>query len=216
MPIQRCLLIVAALQLSATLMAPHASSQPTYTELLSFDGKADGKTWKLGDSGEQQGVLMQEFVPEGETVDNWSEMITIQTFKQRPDFDTRAFIARVVASFNGTCASLQVLANHAREQTDDLRAAAHLPAAYHTYDTLVRCEVAPAARPPGVNVSLRRYEVVWFKGIQGWLSAYLVQRAWHGDTITPDSILASDATRQRWQAWIDQVKISGVPDKAKP
>lgn len=205
--------------LLAALTLPWAEAQPaapTLTELLSFDGKADGKTWKLGDSVDRGGMLMQEFVPEGETVDNWSEMITIQTFKQRPDMNMQGLIARTLAGFRDVCANLQLLANNARDQTDELRAAAHLPATYHTYDTLVRCDVAPAARPPGAHVSLRKYEVVWFKGIQGWLSSYLVQRAWHGDTITPDSILGSDATRQRWQGWIDQIAISGAPDKAKP
>lgn len=40
----------------------------------------DGRTWKLGHRQERQGNFILEFVQENESVENWTEMITIQGF----------------------------------------------------------------------------------------------------------------------------------------
>ena len=40
----------------------------------------EGRTWKLGHRQERQGNFIYEFVQENETVENWTELITIQGF----------------------------------------------------------------------------------------------------------------------------------------
>ena len=74
-------------------------------------------------------------------------------------------------------------------------------------------EVRKAAASPNPNIHNKKHEVMWFKGIQGFLTAHLIERAWHGDEVTPDSILASAETRRSWQQWFDGVRISGIPDE---
>ena len=44
--------------------------------------------FKVGFQTSHDGMNMQEWVPEGETVDNWSEMVTTQIFLGRKDLDT--------------------------------------------------------------------------------------------------------------------------------
>lgn len=50
----------------------------------------DGRPWKLGWSQNERGVVIEEYVLDGETVENWSELVTIQFFpglnkKTNPD-----------------------------------------------------------------------------------------------------------------------------------
>ena len=57
-------------------------------------------------------------------------------------------------------------------------------------------------------MTLKKHEVIWTKAIRGPLYGHLITREWHGDDLPPDSVLASDSTRQDWQNWFDQVRIS--------
>lgn len=43
--------------------------------------------FKVGHSASRNGVDMQEWVPSAETVQDWSEMVTVQIFHNRPDID---------------------------------------------------------------------------------------------------------------------------------
>jgi hypothetical protein len=43
--------------------------------------------FKVGYQGSNKGLVMQEFVPANETVENWSEMVTAQIFLGRRDLD---------------------------------------------------------------------------------------------------------------------------------
>ena len=58
----------------------------------------------------------------------------------------------------------------------------------------------------------KKHEVIWFKGLRGSSTTYLVQRAWHGDVIAADNVLASPKTREAWRRWSDEIAIAGVPD----
>lgn len=40
----------------------------------------DGRSWELGWSQNKEGMVYQEYVLDGETVENWSELVTIQFF----------------------------------------------------------------------------------------------------------------------------------------
>jgi len=67
----------------------------------------DDRPWKLGWSRNQEGAVYEEYVLDGETVENWSELVTIQFFpglnkKMSPD----AFEARQKADLSSVCPSL--------------------------------------------------------------------------------------------------------------
>ncbi len=190
--------------------SPGQSPAPNYSESLTFSGKIDGLSFHLDHSYDLPNHVMQEWVPQGETGANWSQMITTITFKNHPEVDTSKMIAGTIGNFRSICAKVDILKTEVKVQTDPLRQKAGLPAEYKTYSALVHCDSPDPAKRQG-SVSLRKHEVVWFKGIQGFLTAHLVQRAWHGDEIKPDSILASADAQKSWQAWINNVAIAGIP-----
>lgn len=55
---------------------------------------ANGKEWQLGFSDSQNG-LFQEFVLAGETVDNWSELITVHRYSNPKEVPVQAYAAQV-------------------------------------------------------------------------------------------------------------------------
>lgn len=153
---------------------------------------------------------MMEFVPDGETGERWTEMVTAITLKNMPQANTGSWIAGIVQRIQSRCPKFSVLAKSEGSEIDDLRQSVGLPASYKTYSLLMYCE--GGAPSPNPNVHVMKHEVIWFKGIQGFMTAHLVQRAWHGDELPPNSVVNSDATRLAWKKWFDTVKIAGLPD----
>ncbi len=185
-----------------------------YTELLTVNMKAGGHAWRLDKTYTPPGNMMMEYVPEGQTGQNWSEMITTITFTSQPQPNTGNIIAGIVRNFRGICGKLDLLDQNTSTETDELRKSVGLPATYQTFSVLLRCDDPKPSPNPAVTV--KKHEVLWLKGIQGWLYSYLVQRAWHSDDLAPDSILISDKTHKEWQDWGQNVRISGIPDDKRP
>jgi hypothetical protein len=46
--------------------------------------------------------------------------------------------------------------------------------------------------------------------------SFLVQRNWHGDVITPESILRSDAMKKEWRDWLQGVRLETMNPSAPP
>ncbi|HUO11393.1 MAG TPA: hypothetical protein VMU37_01425, partial [Caulobacteraceae bacterium] len=47
--------------------------------------------FQLGKQGEQGSMIGAEYVPQGETVSDWSRMITVQVFRNLKKFDPNKF-----------------------------------------------------------------------------------------------------------------------------
>jgi len=185
-----------------------------YTELLTLNLQTGGHAWHLDKTYNPPGNQMMEYVPEGQTGQNWSEMITTITFHSQPPPNVANVIAGIVRNFRAICGKLDLADQNASTETDDLRKSAGLPATYQTFSILLKCEDPKPSPSPAITV--RKHEVLWLKGIQGWLNSYLVQRAWHSDTLEPGSILASDKTYKEWQDWGRTIRIAGIPDDKRP
>lgn len=192
-------------------MAQQDTKQPNYTENLVLSFAGAGRGFHLDKSYDQPNNIMMEFVPNGETGQAWTEMVTTVTLKNMPQANTGAWIAGVAQRIQGRCPKFSVLAKDEGSEIDELRQSAGLPATYKTYSALIYCE--DGAPSPNPNVHVMKHEVIWFKGIQGFMTAYLVQRAWHGDELPADGVIKSDATRQAWKSWLDTVRIAGIPDE---
>ena len=98
-----------------------------------------------------------EWVPAGETVDNWSEMVTVQIFhglKVMPDAFMRDLEKRWVASCPGAVPA-HTIANVVEN-------------GYPSLVWLLDCPKNPATGKP---------EITWFKAVQGNDSFYVVQKA---------------------------------------
>jgi len=116
------------------------------------------KGWVLGFSERQGNMLMKEFVPEGETVENWNEMLTTQIFyggvNQSPD----AFASGMRRLWKKHCPrSLVSLGKSGKEN------------GYSFEFWQQICNKNPKTNRP---------EVTFIKAIEGNDSFYVVQKAW--------------------------------------
>ena len=68
----------------------------------------DERSWKLGWSQNQDGAVYEEYVLEGESVEAWSELVTIQFFPGlQKNTSPDVYEASVKASLTSTCPSIQ-------------------------------------------------------------------------------------------------------------
>jgi hypothetical protein len=115
--------------------------------------------YKVGFSDKKPDMLMTEFVPAKETVENWTEMVTVQVF-----FGLKATPQQFMDD----------MANRWRAACPDAKEAHTVAdAPENGYPTLVRLLSCP--KNPGTG----KPEFTWFKAVQGNDSFYLVQKAFN-------------------------------------
>jgi hypothetical protein len=113
--------------------------------------------FKVGFQDSRGGVSIQEWVPQGETVQNWSEMVTVQLFRNRPDLEPRAMLDTIQRGWLKACAGstpAPIVAGKAN--------------GYETGSMVLRCPL---------NGETGKPETTAFRAIRGRDSFYMVQRA---------------------------------------
>ena len=67
------------------------------------------KGWKIGHTNAQKGVSqIMEMVPEGQTVENWNRMITVQIFYTLRNVEPSQFANKMGSSFRQACPKTEV------------------------------------------------------------------------------------------------------------
>jgi len=208
MTMRKSLRITATLLLTASLAAcvqppaappqTQAAAAPTRPapppERLNLALKSDSQDWiSAGDSALDGGGDMQEYVPAGQTVADWSQMITVLTLP--PSQDPTARLTALLKGLRAACKTYNVVQSTAR---DDATRSANL---------LARCDKPDDTALNNDNILLAKHEAIWAKTLEGRADNYLVLRAWHADAITPDSVLRSAGVRRQWQDWADRVAV---------
>ncbi|MDI1284092.1 MAG: hypothetical protein PSV46_06835 [Reyranella sp.] len=143
------LCLVAALSFAAA---------PSYAQLENENllvGMPQG--FKVGFQDSRNGMNMQEWVPAGETVQNWTEMITAQIFLQRADLDPVQFLATMAKQWAGAC-----------QGSKATPAATGKATGYASATMLLRCPLLASSGKP---------ETTMIKAIKGNDSFHVVQRA---------------------------------------
>lgn len=105
------------------------------------------------------GVELTEMIPNGETVDNWTEMVTTQVFFGVKDLSFQTYVSDMEKHWKSSCDE----ANSKR-----LRDGKENGYAFHLW--MQTCSYRDSTRDP---------EITWFKFIQGNDSTYVVQYAFH-------------------------------------
>jgi hypothetical protein len=205
------ILTALAMFLSLTAAADPARALPL-TESVSLPPDAGGLKWHV--DARQPGAqgTNEEWVPAGQTGKNWTEMITVREYK--PGTDVPKLVTEEVQLLANACKSYQIMETHqgvGRAIPMQINGPRYN---YAKFDVLVRCD--DPLRADAAAAGLRKHEVIWFKGMHGQKGNYLVQRAWHGDLIGPDTVLGAPKVHDAWQAWIDNVGLNadiGSPAK---
>jgi hypothetical protein len=146
------------------------------------------KGYKVGFQNKTARELMSEMVPESETVENWTEMVTVQIFFNLRDVSPSQYRARVEKLWVDSCPGSTFA--KVKEGIENL---------YPTQTWSQKCPV---------NKQTGKPELTWFKGVQGSDSFYLVQKAYRFEP-TPEQIAT-------WASFLDDVKVCDTRSPMKP
>jgi hypothetical protein len=113
--------------------------------------------FKVGMNESRKGLIMQEWVPAGETVQNWTEMVTVQIFLNRADIDPTQFLGLMEKQWAGACKGSTASPPTVGKVNG-----------YAAAMSLLRCPLLAQTGKP---------ETTMFRAIKGNDSFYLVQRA---------------------------------------
>ncbi|TAJ35483.1 MAG: hypothetical protein EPO55_25265 [Reyranella sp.] len=144
--------------------------------------------FKVGYQGSANGILMQEWIPPNETVEAWSEMVTVQVFLNRKDLDPVQFLATMEKQWAGACKG----SNATPAMTGQANG-------YPSATMLLRCPLLAASGKP---------ETTMLKAIKGNDSFYLVQRAVRS--------LPTPAQLERTKQYLDGVSVCDTRRPANP
>jgi hypothetical protein len=135
-------------------------------------------------------MLMTEMVPVNESVNNWTEMITVQIFYGLKNVTPEQFKARMEGLWQGSCPN-----------STSKALAQGVERGYPTGMWVMSCPLNSGSGKP---------ENTWFKAIQGADSFYVVQKAYK---FTP-----SKEQESKWVGYLRGVAVydSRVPARACP
>jgi hypothetical protein len=145
----------ALLAVAFCLLLPISPSSAQVKDETLLVHMPDG--FKVGYQSSHDGMTMQEWVPEKETVENWSEMVTVQVFLGRKTLDTAPFLNRIGQQWLATCAGSTPDTIHTGQANG-----------YIVSMLLLHCPLNPQSGKP---------ETTLFRAIKGNDSFYVVQRA---------------------------------------
>jgi len=113
--------------------------------------------FKVAMSESRNGLIMQEWVPEKESVQNWTEMVTVQIFLNRADIDPVQFLGLMEKQWAGACKGSTASPPTVGKVNG-----------YAAAMSLLRCPLLAQTGKP---------ETTMFRALKGNDSFYLVQRA---------------------------------------
>ena len=145
--------------------------------------------YKVGHNARNQKQVITEMVPSGETVENWTEMVTVQIFlglKSQP----AAFRANMEKLWAGACSG-GTSTSVSEDKTNG-------------YAAMLWRQSCPLNKQTG------KPEMTWFKAVAGNDSFYVVQKAFKFEP-TPEKL-------NEWIAFLNKVSVcdTRLKDRACP
>jgi hypothetical protein len=142
----------------------------------------------------QQGADVLGYVPAGQTAAQWTDMLTIQVYRDMAALPAQTFYERSVNSYQRSCAG---------SKAGDLQTG--LSNGYPSAFWVLSC---------GQNLQQKFGETAFFRLVQGDTALYIVQRSWRTtafDATTPPPVSAAAS-----QQAIETLKSFGVCDPGLP
>jgi hypothetical protein len=113
--------------------------------------------FKVGYQASNNGLVMQEFIPAGETVEDWSEMVTAQIFLGRRDLDGVRALGLISQGWINACPASKP--NRIGNASVN---------GYAAWNLFLQCPLLASTGKP---------ETTFFRAVKGNDSFYIVQRA---------------------------------------
>jgi hypothetical protein len=152
--------------------------------------------WVKAYDAHGNGISMVEYVPPGQGLDNWSEMINVEVFHGRGGASPAALQQKVSEGFQANCEALHV-DGLGRGTTSGLPALRWIAYCGKVKET-------------------GKGEITYFQAVSGKANFYLVQRALR---VAPFAIAKPPFDRamlSAWQKFFDQVSVCDGADPARP
>lgn len=153
--------------------------------------------WELGFSDRDDDQSVYEYLPAGQELENWGELMTVQVFFELRNVPPRAVLERMRKGFEQSCDSPGA-------ETAAERPVSGYPAARQ----LLLCGRNREGGGKG--------EVALIQAVSGRDALYVVQRAWRGDAFRGAAPAAARTLLPGWHEYLDKVRVCDTRDKAKP
>ena len=141
--------------------------------------------WTIVPSVEQGQVRLEQFLPPGQSVDDWVEMVMVVTHLGAGGMDPAAAASALVEASEATCGET-----------------AMAPPGIGEINGRPMVALVLACRDPkpveGVTALVKRFEVTGAMVIQGLANLYFVQRSWHGDEAEADLEILAERHADIW------------------
>lgn len=152
--------------------------------------------WVKAYGAQGNGINMVEYVPAGQTVDSWSEMINVEVFHGRGGTSPESLQQKVTEGLRANCQAVQV-DSLGRGTTSGLPASRWI-----SYCTLLK--------------QTGKGEITYFQAISGKANFYLIERALRVPPFALKKPPFNTATLSAWQKFFDQVAVCDSGDSARP
>lgn len=141
--------------------------------------------WTTVPTVEQGQVRLEQFLPPGQSVDNWVEMVMVVTHLGAGGTDPTAAAGALVEASDATCGET-----------------AMAPPGIGEINGRPMVALVLACRDPrpiqGAAALVKRFEVTGAMVIQGAANLYFVQRSWHGDEADADLGALAESHAKTW------------------
>ena len=178
--------------LAATLLLSLIGGSPTVFAQLTDENLVFSlpQGYKLGYQSSKNNIQMQEFVPQSETVETWTALVTVQIFHGRNSMDPGQFLRGMGEQFLATCPGAKPNTIHSGQANG-----------YKVSMLFLQCPLNPQTGKP---------ENTLFRAIEGNDSFYLVQKAFR--------FAPSDAQVDEAAKYLGTVNVcdSRLPDRPCP
>jgi hypothetical protein len=152
--------------------------------------------WQEAYKASGNGKNMVEYVPNGQTVDSWNEMTTIEVFLRAGGYDPDKLEQKVADGFRLNCEALHV-EDLGGGTTNGLKAKRWL-----TYCSKVK----------GLGVG----EITYFQAISGKANFYLIQRIWRGAPFDLTHPPVTPAKLKEWEQYMNGLAVCDSADPTRP
>ncbi len=133
---------------------------------------------------------LKEYVPKGETSDNWTEMITIQTYLGMVQTSPKKYASLIKGMGKRVCPGIKSTVGESTIQNG-----------YKVYNWKQVCQLNP---------NTNRVEATLIKAIAGYENFYTIQKAW--------AYYPNEKETLTWQHFLNSTLVcdTGVPGRACP
>ena len=152
--------------------------------------------WSVAYHDQKGNVELTEILPPGQSLQNWSEMLTVELVQGKPTMDVQTTLKSRLDAIHEGC--------------DDVGAGHVQLSVENGYDTGVRAFACPKSKRWGKG------EVSLYKVILGRNRTYVVTRAWTGEPFPKDHMPVPSDTTEEWLAFMSRVILCDSGERLHP